>query len=54
MHRRSQGNQNLIAFNPEIEAAARKRGGEARRRKRAVVAMAQIIGCCGTMPYRRH
>ena len=39
MHRRSQGNQNLVPFNPEIEAAARKHGEEARRKKRVVVEM---------------
>jgi len=40
MHRRSQGNQNLVPFNPEIEATARRRGREARRKKRAIVEMA--------------
>ena len=40
MHRRSQGNQNLVPFNPEIEAAARPRVEEARRRKREKVVMA--------------
>jgi len=41
MHRRSQGCQTLVPFNPEIKAAARRRGGEARRKKRAEVAMAK-------------
>ena len=40
MHRRSQGNQNLVSLNPEIEAAAHRRHGEARRKKRAEVEMA--------------
>ena len=40
MHRRSQGNQNLVSLNPEIEAAANRRHGEARRKKRAEVEMA--------------
>ena len=39
MHRRSQGNPNLIPSNPEIEATTRRRGREARRKKRAVVEM---------------
>jgi len=41
MHRSSQGNQNLIAFDLEIEATAHRRGREARRKKRAEVAMAE-------------
>jgi len=41
MHRRSKGNQNLVPFNPEIEATACQRGGEARRRKKAEVVMAK-------------
>jgi len=41
MYRRSQGNQNLVPFNPEIEVTARKRGREVRIRKRAVVVMVQ-------------
>jgi len=41
MDRRSQGNQNLIPFDPEIEAATPQRGREARRKKRAEVAMAE-------------
>jgi len=41
MHKRSQGNQNLIRFNPEIEAAARRRGGEVKRKKRAEVIIAE-------------
>jgi len=40
MHRRSQGNQNLVSLNPEIEAAANRRHGEARRKKRVEVEMA--------------
>jgi len=39
MHRRSQGSQALIPFDLEIKAAARRRGGEARRLKRAEVEM---------------
>jgi len=34
---RSQGNQTLVPFDPEIEAAARRQGAEARRRKKQVV-----------------
>jgi len=41
MHRMSQGSQALVPFDPEIEAAARRQGGEARRKKRAEVAMAE-------------
>ena len=41
MHRRSQGSQAFVPFDPEIEAAARRRGIEARRKKRAEVAMAR-------------
>jgi len=41
MHRRSQGNQNLVPFDPKIEATARWRGGEARRNERAKVAMVE-------------
>jgi len=41
MHRKSQGSQNLVPFNPKIEAIARQRCSEARRRKLAVVAMAE-------------
>jgi len=33
MHRRSQGSQALVALDPEIEAAARRRSREARRKK---------------------
>jgi len=36
----SQGNQNLVPFNPEIKVLAQKRGREARRKKKAVVEMA--------------
>ena len=39
MRRRSQGDQDLIPLDPEIEAAARRRSGEARRRKRTEAAM---------------
>ena len=41
MHRRSQGSQALIPFDPEIEAAARRRNSEVRRKWRAEVSMAQ-------------
>jgi len=41
MHRRSQGSQNLISFNPEIEATTRCRCGEARKKKEAIVVMAK-------------
>jgi len=41
MHKRSQESHTLISFNPEIEAAARQRGGEARRKKMAEIAMAE-------------
>ena len=34
MHRRSQGNQNLIPSNPENEATTCMRGEEAKRRKK--------------------
>ena len=40
MQRRSQGSQDLVPFDPEIEAAARRRSREARRKKRAEVSMA--------------
>ena len=41
MHRRCQWSQALVPFDPEIEAAARRRGGEARRKKRAEVTTAE-------------
>ena len=41
MYRRSQGRQALVPFDPKIEAAARRRGGETRRKKRAEVTMAE-------------
>jgi len=41
MHRRSQGSQALVPFDPEIEAAARRLSREARRKKRAEVSMAE-------------
>ena len=41
MHMRSQGNQNLFPFDLEIEAIAREQDREARRKKRAEVAMAK-------------
>jgi len=41
MHRRSQGSQALVPFDPEIDAAARRRSREARRKKRAEVSMAE-------------
>jgi len=41
MHRRSQGSQALVRFDPEIEVAARRRSREARRKKRAEVIMAE-------------
>jgi len=41
MNKKSQGSQSLAPFNPEIKAAAQQRGGEARRKKRAEVAMAE-------------
>jgi len=41
MHRRSQGSQNLIPFNPEIEATARRSCGEARTKKEIIVVMAK-------------
>ena len=39
--RRSQRNLKLVPFNPEIEAAARRRRSEARRGKEATVLMAE-------------
>jgi len=39
MHRWSQRDQVLIPLGPEIEAVARWHSGEARRRKKAEVAM---------------
>ena len=41
MCRRSQGSQVLVPFDPEIEAAAHRRGREAGRKKRAEVTMAE-------------
>jgi len=41
MHKRSQGRPTLVPFDPEIEAAARQRGGDAGRKKRAKVAMVE-------------
>jgi len=41
MHRRSQGSQALVPYDPKMEAAARRRGREARRKKSAEVAMAE-------------
>jgi len=41
MHRRSQGSQALVPFDPKIEALARRRSREARRKKRAEVSMAE-------------
>jgi len=41
MHRRSQGSQALVPFDPKIEAAARQRGGEVRRKKTAKVTIAE-------------
>ena len=41
MHRRSQGSQALVPFDPEIEAAARRRNSEARRKRQAEANMAQ-------------
>ena len=40
MRRRSQGDQDLIPFYPEIEVVARRRSGEAKRRKKAETVMA--------------
>jgi len=41
MHRRSQGSQAFVLFDPEIEADACRRGGEARRKKRVKVITAK-------------
>ena len=41
MHRRNQGNQALVRFDPEIEAATRQLSREVRRKKRAEVSMAE-------------
>ena len=41
MRRRSQGSQVLVPFDPEIEAAERRRGEEVRRKKRVEVTMAE-------------
>ena len=41
MHRRSQAIQTLVPFDPEIEAAARWRGEEVKRKKKAKVVMVQ-------------
>ena len=41
MHRRSQGSQALVPFDPEIEAAARRLSREARRKKRTEASMAE-------------
>jgi len=41
MHRRSQGSQALVPFDPKIEAAARRLSKEARRKKRAEALMAE-------------
>jgi len=41
MHRRSQRDQDLIPLDPEIEAAACRRSGEARRKKKEAAVMAQ-------------
>jgi len=41
MHRRSQGSQALVPLHPEIEAAARRRSREARRKKRAEALMTE-------------
>ena len=41
MHKRSQGSQALVPFDPEIEAAARRRSREARRKKRPEVSMVE-------------
>jgi len=40
MRRRSQGDQDPIPFDPEIEAAAHQRSREARRRKKAEAVIA--------------
>jgi len=52
MHRRSHGSQALVPFYPEIEAAESRRGGEARRKKRAEVTMAEDhrVLCDYTLP----
>jgi len=41
MHRRSQGSQAFVPFDPEIEAAACRRSREARRKNRAEASMAK-------------
>ena len=41
MHRRSQGSQALVSLDPMIEAAARRRSREARKRKRVEALMAK-------------
>ena len=41
MLRRSQGNQNVVPFDPEIEAAAQRRSGKARGKKRVEMVMAE-------------
>jgi len=41
MHRRSQGSQALVPFDPEIEVAARRLSREARRKKRTEASMAE-------------
>jgi len=40
MHKRSQGSQALVPFDPEMEAAVRRRSSEARRKRQAEVSMA--------------
>ena len=41
MHRRSEGSQALVPFDPEIEVAACRRSREGRRKKRAEPTMAE-------------
>ena len=41
IHRRSQGSQALVPFEPKIKAAAHRRSEEARRKKSAAVSMAE-------------
>ena len=41
MRRWSQGNQNLVPFDLEIETALRRQGGDVRRKKRGELARAQ-------------
>jgi len=59
MHRRSQGSENLVPFNPEIEATVQRKRDEARRIKEGIVVMAEgdnigATGLCSNASIKDH